>query len=153
MPDDPTITRDHFLLQESLALVAPVADELIASFYDRLFTARPELRPMFAPDLTPQRERLLTAVIALVTQFDRPEQLQPVLAAMGRAHVRYGVRLDHYAAVGSALLATLAEYAGPAWNPAYAAAWERLYTYAAGTMMAAACLVSTTSGNGLRHAA
>ena len=153
MTDDPTIQRDHLLLQESLNLVAPVAGELIAAFYDKLFAAHPELRSMFPANMSVQREKLLNAVIALVTHFDRPEKLEPALIAMGRTHVRHGVGLGHYAIVGGVLLETLAEFAGPAWNHAYAAAWERAYTFAAGTMMAASAVTYVEARNGLRQAA
>jgi methyl-accepting chemotaxis protein len=151
---DPTMQRDHLLLQESLSLIAPVADDFVAAFYDRLFAAHPELRGMFPADMTLQRERLLKAVIALVTHFDHPEQLRPALIAMGRTHVRLGVGLAHYAIVGATLLETLREFAGPAWNPAYAHAWERAYTFAAGTMMASTAVDSMSdSRNGIRQAA
>ena len=151
---DPTITRDRRLLQESLTLVAPVAGELIAAFHDRLFAAHPELRAIFPTDLTLQGERLLSAAIALATHFDRPERLQPALAAMGRSHALLGVGLRHYAIVGATLLDTLRDFAGPVWTPAYAEAWERAYAFAAGTMMAAsACDTAEDSRNGARQAA
>lgn len=154
MTDDSSIQRDHLLLQESLNLVAPVAGELVAAFYDKLFTDHPELRAMFPQDLTEQHDRLLKAVIALVTHFDQPELLQPALTAMGRTHVRHGVTLGHYAIVGATLLETLREFAGPAWTPDYAAAWERAYTFAAGTMMAvSAATPPAKSRNGLRQVA
>jgi len=134
-------SQDQRLLKESLDLVAPVADELIAAFYHRLFTEHPEVRPMFPAAMDPQRERLLLgAVIALVTHFDHPENLLPALTAMGRRHETYGVSLGHYAAVGSALLATLRDFARAAWSPAYEGAWARAYTFAAGTMMQAGAL-------------
>ena len=142
MDYDSVRSEDHLLLQESLSLVAPVADELIAAFYSKLFTENPHLRSMFPAVMAPQHERLLKAVIALVTHYDRPEQLQPALAAMGRAHVRHGVGLGHYAIVGGALLDTLRQFAGAAWTPEVAGAWERAYTFAAGTMMAAAALAA-----------
>lgn len=154
MTDDPTIQRDHRLLQESLNIVAPVAGELIATFYGKLFAAHPEVRSMFPPDLTLQRERLLDAVITLVRHFGEPEVLQPALRAIGRTHLRRGVGLAHYAIVGAALLETLREYGGAAWSPAYQAAWERAYTFAAGTMMAAAALEKQAGEiDSLRHAA
>jgi hemoglobin-like flavoprotein len=154
MTDDPMIARDQLLLQESLNLVAPVAGELVATFYDKLFAAHPELRGMFPAELTAQREKLLKAIIAVVTHFDQPEQLQPALTAMGRTHVRHGVGLAHYAIVGEILLETLREYAGAAWNPPYEAAWARMYTFAAGTMMAASAHESVAeTRDGTRQAA
>jgi methyl-accepting chemotaxis protein len=139
-------TQDARLLRESLDLVAPVAPEMIAAFYDQLFLDHPALRPMFPTAMDLQRERLLKAITALVTRYDRPAALVPALNSMGRSHVRYGVQLDHYAAFGSALLATLRRFAGDAWSPDYEGAWQRAYSFAAGTMMAAAALAPGVPG-------
>jgi methyl-accepting chemotaxis protein len=142
MADKNTVRRaeDARLLRESLDLVAPVAPEMIAAFYDQLFVDHPTLRPMFPAAMDLQRERLLKAVMALVTHYDRPAVLVPALNSMGRSHVRYGVQLGHYAAVGGALVTTMRRFAGDAWSPAYEGAWQRAYSFAAGTMMAAAAL-------------
>jgi hemoglobin-like flavoprotein len=128
---------DQQLLAESLGLLAPVAGELVASFYDQLFTDHPDVRPMFPAEMDGQRDKLLKAIIALVTHYGTPEQLMPALTALGERHDSYGVRIDHYSAVGITLLSTLRRYAGPAWNPEYEGAWLRAYTFAAGVMMQA----------------
>lgn len=138
-PDDAAHRRseDHRLLTESLQLIGPVAGDLVAAFYEQLFVDHPELRPMFPPVMDLQRERLLKAIIALVTLYDRPEQLQPALTSMGRNHVGYGVEPEHYAAVGATLLAILSQFAGAAWTPEYEGAWSRAYTFAADAMLLA----------------
>lgn len=128
---------DHVLLTESLGLVAPVAGEVVATFYERLFAEYPDVRPMFPAAMDDQREKLLKAIIALVTHYETPDALLPALTAMGRRHNGYGVRIDHYAAVGLTLLGTLRDAAGDAWTPAYEGAWLRAYTFAAGVMMQA----------------
>ena len=127
--------HDHRLLQESLNLIAPVADDVIAAFYDRLFQDYPELRPMFPAVMDLQREQLLTAIIALVTYYDRPDELTPTLVAMGRRHAGYGAEPAHFDAVGATLLATLGSFAGSAWTSEVETAWIRAYTFAATTMM------------------
>jgi len=130
---------DARILQESLALVEGQAPQLIAEFYDRLFAEHPDVRPLFPDDdhMPGQRDKLLTAIIALVTHYDQPDTLQPALTAMGVRHVGYGARLEHYTAVGQVLLAALRVVAGPAWTPGYERVWRRAYDYAAGTMIAA----------------
>ena len=95
---------------------------------------------MFPPILDRHRQLLRTAIIALVTHYDQPQDLLPVLAAMGRRHGRYGVGIDHYAAIGAALVGTLARYAGAAWTAEHQGAWMRAYTFAAGTMMQAGAI-------------
>jgi len=92
---------DQQLLAESLGLLTPVASDVVASFYDQLFADHPQVRPMFPSAMEGQRDKLLKAIIALVTHYDRPEQLVPALTAMGRRHEEYGVRIDHYSASGS----------------------------------------------------
>ena len=135
--DGPTHVADHVLLEESLELIVPVADDVIASFYDQLFTDYPDVRPMFPADMSGQREKLLTAIVELVTNYEQPAGLLPALTALGRKHEDFGVRIDHYSAVGLTLLATLRRFAGDAWTPAYEGAWLRAYTFAAGVMMQA----------------
>jgi hemoglobin-like flavoprotein len=134
--------RDQQLLAESLALVAPVANELVTSFYTRLFADNPHLRPMFPAGLDAQKDKLLKAIMALVTHYHRPEQLIPALTVMGRQHDSYGVRIEHYCAVGLALVATLRRFAGDAWNAEYEGAWQRAYTFAAGVMMQASAVTT-----------
>jgi methyl-accepting chemotaxis protein len=129
--------HDQRLLAESLELLAPVAGDLVQSFYDQLFTEYPQVRPMFPATMQGQHEKLLKAIIALVTHYDQPERLLPALTAMGRRHDSYAVRIDHYSAVGLTLLATLRRFAGSVWTSEYEGAWLRAYTFAAGVMMQA----------------
>ncbi len=144
--------EDHRLLTESLGLVAPVAHELVAAFYRQLFTEYPQVRTMFPANMEPQREKLLKAIIALVTHYNRPDQLVPALSALGRNHVGYGAQLAHYAAVGSTLMSVLRRFAADAWNAEYEGAWQRAYTFAAGTMMTAAVEVADDEVPDLRAA-
>jgi methyl-accepting chemotaxis protein len=130
-------SEDARLLRDSLALIAPVADELIENFYDRLFAEYPHMRLMFPAVMDVQRERSLKAVIALVTYYDTPDALLPALSVIGRHYARYGASMEHYAAIGQMLLATLAAFVGDAWTPELAGAWERAYSFAAGAMMRA----------------
>jgi hemoglobin-like flavoprotein len=126
---------DAVILQASLELVADRADDLIASFYDRLFTEYPGVRPMFPADMKPQQDKLLGAIVALATNYDTPDALRPTLLALGEKHGGWGVQPEHFTAVAVCLLATLREYAGDAFTPEVEGAWTRAYTWAAGTMM------------------
>jgi hemoglobin-like flavoprotein len=144
-PPNGNHVADHVLLAESLELIAPVADQVVASFYDELFAEYPEVRPMFPAEMAGQREKLLTAIVELVTNYERPEALLPALAALGRKHDGFGVRIDHYSAVGLTLLSTLRRFAADAWTPAYEGAWLRAYTFAAGVMMQAGAVKQTAA--------
>lgn len=128
-------SEDQRLLRESLDLLVPVADELVAAFYDRLCTDHPEVWAMFPPILGVRRARFLDAIMVLVTHYDRPRELLPAFAALGRRHERYGVTIEHYAVVGAALVDTMRDLAGAAWTEDYQGAWIRACTFAASYMM------------------
>lgn len=60
------------LVQESFRKVAPVADNVGATFYARLFETHPTLRPLFAEDVRPQAEKfmeMLSMIIDSLQEF------------------------------------------------------------------------------------
>jgi hemoglobin-like flavoprotein len=142
------ITRDQkALVQESFALLAPIADDAAALFYRRLFELAPELRPMFRGDLAEQRRKLMQMLTAAVKGLDRPEQLLPVVQDLGRRHAGYGVVDEHYAIVAEALLWTLQKGLADAFTPEVREAWIAVYTVLATTMQAAAREVELTAAS------
>ncbi len=136
---------DAKLLNASLEVVADRADALIASFYDRLFIEYSAVRPMFPANMDAQHDKLLGAIVALVTHYEDPEALRPTLLALGAKHDGWGVQPEHYTAVAGCLLATLRDYAGDAFTPEVEGAWVRAYTFAAGTMMQGAAVGAAES--------
>jgi hemoglobin-like flavoprotein len=128
------------LVQESFARVAPIADVAARLFYARLFDIAPELsRTLFKHvDMPEQRRKLMQALALSVKTLERPDALVPVLQDLGRRHVHYGVRDEHYDTVGEALLWTLEQGLGSAFTPEVREAWAAVYTLVAGTMKAAA---------------
>ena len=53
----------------------------------------------------------------------------------GARHARYGVCAEHYPLVGAALLETMAEVAGAAWQPEFTIEWARAYQLVAQIMI------------------
>src|SRR3546814_1935381 len=76
-------------------------------FYTRLFETAPEVKPLFKGDIKEQGRKLMATIGLAVSSLDRLPQLVPVVQDLGRKHAGYGVRDDHYDAVGAALLWTL----------------------------------------------
>lgn len=130
--------RQAQLVRDSFALVKPIAATAAALFYDNLFHADPSLRRLFTGDMAQQGERLMTMIGAAVGLLDRPASLLPVLRQLGARHAGYGVRDEHYATVGSALLLTLEQGLGDAFTAEVKEAWTALYGVVSSTMMAAA---------------
>jgi hemoglobin-like flavoprotein len=127
------------LLEESFDLIAPRAEELVATFYERLFTLDPALRPMFATtDMARQRSMLLATLVVLRKSLRNLEAIVPALVSMGARHQGYGVRPEHYATVGQALLESMAGIGGDDWRDEYTAAWAAAYGVVRDTMLSGA---------------
>ena len=130
--------------------VEPIADTAATLFYNRLFELDPALRPMFAAtDLREQKRKLMHTLTVAVNGLHRLEQLTPALEALGRKHVGYGVRDEHYATVGEALLWTLEQGLGDSFTPAVRAAWMATYGLLATTMQEAAAAASLERAAGV----
>ena len=126
------------LVQSSFWQVVPNAATAADLFYDRLFEIAPHLRPMFPADLTGQKKKLMAALGTAVTSLGRLDALVPTLRALGRRHAGYGVKPQHYASVGSALMWTLEKGLGAAFTPAVRDAWATAYILIWTTMSNAA---------------
>jgi len=126
------------LVQDSFAIVAPIADDAAALFYRRLFELDPSLQRMFRGDMAEQRRKLMQMLTAAVKGLDRLDQLVPVVKDLGRRHATYGVEDRHYETVGAALLWTLEKGLGKAFTPETKEAWATVYGILATTMQDAA---------------
>jgi hemoglobin-like flavoprotein len=123
-------------LRRSWQLVARMADEAAQLFYTRLFELEPSLRTLFHAEPAEQRRKLMDALSFIVARADRPDELQPMLAALGERHVRYGVRPEHYVTVGEALLWTLDQGLGALRTTESRDAWVAAYEFVATAMRA-----------------
>ena len=109
-----------------------------AMFYDALFRHAPGLRGLFRDDLEGQGMRFMTTLAVIVDDLDRPEVLEPQLAAIGRSHAALGVRPAHFAPMEEALIDTLRAHLGEDLDPATEAAWRDAYGAVAQRIRAAA---------------
>jgi hemoglobin-like flavoprotein len=115
------------LVQQSFADVKPIAGAAAELFYTRLFMLDPSLRPMFKGELHKQGQMLMSMIGSAVAGLRNLETLAPVVRQLGARHVRYGVRTEHYATVGTALLWTLEKGLGPKFTPEVREAWAGAY--------------------------
>ena len=126
------------LVQNSFAVVAPIADDAAALFYRRLFEIDPTLKAMFKGDMAEQRRKLMQMLSAVVKGLNHIDRLIPVVQDLGRRHANYGVEEHHYDTVGNALLWTLEKGLGAAFTPEVREAWATVYGLLASTMARAA---------------
>lgn len=133
---------DIALVRTSFAAVVPIADEAAALFYQRLFELAPEARALFSGDMRVQGRKLMTIIGTVVHSLDNLAPLLGVIDNLGRRHVGYGARDEHYATVGEALLWTLEQGLGERFTPPTRDAWATAYALLSGRMMAAAADVA-----------
>ncbi len=126
------------IVQADWAKVLPIADTAATIFYDKLFVLDPAVKPMFKSDLTEQKKKLLMMLGAAVKGLNDLGALVPTVQALGKRHVGYGVKPEHYATVGAALLGTLEAGLGAGFTAENRAAWTAVYGVLAETMQAAA---------------
>jgi hemoglobin-like flavoprotein len=125
------------IVRRTWALAAADPDAAAELFYGRLFEVAPELKALFPDDLKEQGRKLMRMIHLAVQGLDRPETLVPVLEALGRRHVAYGVAPEHYPVVGQCLLWTLETALGEQFGPAAREGWAKTYALLAGTMQGA----------------
>jgi hemoglobin-like flavoprotein len=125
------------LVRRSWARVVPIAPQAAALFYQNLFAADPALRPLFKSDMTEQGHKLTQMLGAAVGKLDDLGTLVPVLQALARRHVGYGVQEQHYTTVGAALLKTLEQGLGDDFTPPVREAWAAVYGLVADVMIQA----------------
>ena len=126
--------RQVELVQTSFQKVVPIAGTAADLFYDRLFEVTPALRPMFPADLAEQKVKLMAMLGTAVTNLHQLGTVLPAIKEMGKRHVGYGVKPEHYALVGGALLWTLEKGLGADFTSEVKAAWTETYTSLAGVM-------------------
>ena len=129
------------LVQESWKKVLNVSDVAAQLFYTRLFTLDPSLKPMFKGEMREQGRKLIAMISVAVNGLSRIETLVPVIEALGRRHVGYGVKDHHYATVAEALLWTLEQGMGEEFTPEVKQAWTEAYGLLAATMQGGAARV------------
>lgn len=119
----------------SFAKVAPIAGVAADLFYDRLFETAPDVRRMFPSDLAEQKKKLMAMLGTAAAGLSKPDALLPVVRALGQQHAGYGVKAEHFAPVGAALIWTLERGLGEAFTSEVKAAWIEVYGALSRTMI------------------
>lgn len=135
--ESPVSSTEVKLVQESWAKVVPISDTAAELFYGRLFEVAPEVKPLFKGNMQEQGAKLMKMVGIAVNGLNDLPAIVPAVQDLGRRHVDYGVKDEHYAAVGNSLLWTLGQGLGDDFTPDTKDAWAKVYGVLADTMIAA----------------
>jgi hemoglobin-like flavoprotein len=126
------------LVQSSFAAVKPIAPQAAALFYGQLFTLDPSLKALFKHNMEDQGAKLMATLGVVVAGLAKAETILPAVQELGKKHISYGVRAEHYPTVGAALLWTLEQGLGPAFTPEVKEAWTAAYGLLSSVMIKAA---------------
>ena len=135
--------RQIELVQNSFSMIAPTLESTAMTFYERLFELDPSLRHMFQSPREEQARKLGHVLTVVVKGLSRPQQILSAVEELGRRHLIYGVRQEHYATVGAALLWTLQTGLGDAFTSEVREAWTCAYLFLSSTMQQAAANAET----------
>ncbi len=130
------------LVQDSWAKVIPISETAAELFYGKLFELDPSLKPMFKGDMKEQGRKLMAILNTAVNALTKLETIVPAVQDMGRRHVGYGVKDEHYDTVGEALIWTLDAGLKDDFTEDTKTAWIGVYTLVATTMKDAAAEVA-----------
>lgn len=134
------------LLNQSFSKIKPRSDQFGLIFYERLFDVAPELRPMFGSDIKIQQAKFMKVIKEVVELHLRSLISLPVTAQAsesavipgafwaGKLHVAYGVRLEDYETMKSALLWAIEQTLGNECTGDVKQAWSQAYDLVAGAM-------------------
>jgi hemoglobin-like flavoprotein len=125
------------LVQQSWELVKPIAKDAAHIFYDKLFTAAPNIRHLFKEDISEQAGKLAMMLNFVVGKLHRIEDIAADVQKLGASHNRYGARPEHYDVVGSCLIETLKQGLGIHWNEELQQAWVAAFTILKNAMIEA----------------
>jgi hemoglobin-like flavoprotein len=119
--------HQQHLVQSSFEVLVENVDVAAQTFYDHLFALDPSLKSMFQEDSRVQGRKLMQMFLTLVNGLNQPDNLMPELSALGKRHVTYGVKPEHFPVVGKALLQTVEQALGDDFTPDMANAWQITY--------------------------
>ncbi|GAB4014970.1 MAG: hypothetical protein Fur0010_13570 [Bdellovibrio sp.] len=116
------------LLRQSFEKVVPISEQVADQFYTFLWGDYPAAKALFkGVDMKTQKKALIKSLVYIVDHLDNPEKLSEYLRQMGKRHVDYGTKEEHYELVGNTLIKTFAHFFGNDWTEELNDEWIKAY--------------------------
>jgi len=123
------------LVKESWSKLAKKSAKVSESFYQRLFELDEGMISVFEDtDMEAQGKKFADTITFIVKGLDQFELLGPAIGELGKRHINYGVKNDHYSVVKIALLDTLESESSSGFSEDTSCAWEATYNALADIM-------------------
>ena len=128
-------TKQKRLVRDSFESLQAYGNSVVVLFYGRLFETAPETRALFKIDIHEQARKLNETLRTTIDALDKFEEWVPVLAELGRKHVRFGVQPYQYEKLRSALLWAFGQALGLEFDRETRAAWDALLSMISAVML------------------
>jgi len=112
------------LVRDSFDLLRGMAGPVALLFYGKLFELDPSARRLFHIDLDLQGQKVMSMLSSIAESLDDFESMHATLAELGSKHATYGVRLEQYEILATALLWTLTQVLGADFDARTSEAWK-----------------------------
>ena len=131
------MTKEQILLVKTTWGIFREIDPVLVGdvFYSKLFFDMPHLEKLFHHSKDGQARKLVEMLSVIVSRLDNIEELSEEIKQLAIRHVQYGVKEQHYKAVGTALLWTLQQGLGRDWNEEVKKAWSSCFQVLSTTMI------------------
>jgi hemoglobin-like flavoprotein len=118
-------SQQRQLVRHSFEAVRDLSGPMAVLFYGKLFELDPWARRLFHIDLAVQARKIVDTLATVIESLDRFDSIRPRLAELGHQHVGYGVRLEQYDTISTALIWAIGQALGPDFDSATRDAWRQ----------------------------
>lgn len=122
-----SITIAH--LRQSVSLLPTEDLGPVHEFYRRLFELAPDARSLFTREIGLQAKKFSDMLTWVIVHLENPDELCREMRELGARHRGYGVKVDQYAPVGSALIWMFQHTLGDRFTPEMEEAWLEAYAF------------------------
>ena len=126
-------------LKRSFSEVSAQPRTLAARFYQELFAAAPNLRPLFPADMTSLQGHFVAALALVIKNLEDMAVLQDSLRDLGAQHVQWGARPEDYFVVRDAIVRAI-RATSVSWSDELDADWRQAITAIAVPMLQGAAV-------------
>jgi hemoglobin-like flavoprotein len=116
-------------LRGSISMLPMEGLRPVHEFYRRLFELAPEARPLFTTEINQQAKKFSDMLAWVIAHLENPDELCREMRELGARHRGYGVKVDQYASVGSALIWMFQHALGDRFTPEMEEAWLEAFAF------------------------
>jgi hemoglobin-like flavoprotein len=123
------------LVDATVALIESHRDAFVERFHQELDRLSPTTKALINSDITEQARKLAEEIPLLAGAVRQLDSFVERARSLGARNRQHGVQVEHYEAIETALMRTLASFLDSAWDTATAVAWHRMFRLMAETML------------------